>query len=112
MEKFVQAVFDHFELVLGEDHFFRVDDETFIYLGDGGDKITLLCPCFPVPHEHHALLALLALNCQSDIIYGVADDTVVARLMVDPEASVIDMVNHFNAFIIDILSAKKVFGLG
>jgi len=112
MEKLVQALFDHFELVIDEDNVFTMDEKTFVYLGDEGDKITLLCPCFPVPHEQHALIALLSLNCQGNIIYGVADDIVVARLAVDTEASVIDMVDHFDVFIKDIFSVRQCFGLG
>ncbi|WP_213993212.1 hypothetical protein [Sodalis sp. dw_96] len=109
MERFIQSVYDHFELLPDEDNVFKIDVDTFIYLGEQGDDITLLCPCFPVPHEQHALLALLTLNCQGDTLYGAAEDIVVARRAVYKEASAVDMAQHFNTFIVDISSAKKFF---
>ncbi|QWA12161.1 hypothetical protein GTU79_05190 [Sodalis ligni] len=109
MERFIQSVYDHFELLPDEDNVFNVDEDTFIYLGEQSDVITLLCPCFPVPHEQHSLMALLALNCQGDTIYGAEEGIVVARRVVDTEASAVDMAQHFNAFIGDIFSAKKFF---
>ncbi len=112
MERFVQAVYDHFELLPDEDNVITVDEYTFIFLGEQDDNLILLCPCFPLPREPHALIGLLELNCQGGIVYGVAEDTVVARTIIDPGSASIDMVNQFNAFITGILSARQFFGRG
>ncbi len=112
MERFVKAVYDHFELLPDEENVIRLDEDTFIFLDEQDDNIILLSPCFPLPREPNALKGLLELNCQGDIVYGVAEDTVMARRSIATGSDSIDMVNQLNAFITGILSARQFFGWG
>ncbi|XBS68971.1 hypothetical protein ABK905_20940 [Acerihabitans sp. KWT182] len=112
MECFIKAVYDHYELLPGEDNDFILADDTIIYLEEDAEKITLLCPCFPLPHEYHALLALLAYNCRGDTLFGVEEDIVVARRTIYADTVPADMAKQFGVFIADILSVKKDLGLG
>lgn len=110
MENFTQAIFEHFELYPDEDHTYIIDDETLIYSSCFNNSINLLCPCFPIPSGPSELMAILSLNCQSDIIFGATEDIIIARMKIDEQASTNEMADKFNIYIAQIHAAREHVG--
>ncbi|WP_413737247.1 hypothetical protein ACL2XP_03850 [Sodalis sp. RH21] len=110
MERFLQVLYDRFAIMPDEDNVVRMDTNTLVFLGEAGDKITLLCPCFPVPTDQMDLLELLSLNCRSEINYCAAEGIILAKLTLCPEESFEDMVHKFNFYLYEIAAAREAFG--
>lgn len=110
MNIFLELLSDRFELSYIDDDMICIDENTVIFYSDECEKITFLCPCFPVPDDHTAVVNLLQLNAQSDVNFCAADNIVLAKYMLHAEEAFEDLCAGFSFYIGEIFAARDKFG--
>lgn len=110
MNIFLELLSNRFELSTIDDEMICVDDNTVIFYSEQDEKITFLCPTFPIPIDQEKLVDLLVLNAQSDITFCVVEDIVLAKYVLHGNDAFDDLCEQFSFYVGEIFSARDAFG--
>ncbi len=110
MNIFLELLSDRFELATIDDEMICIDEHTVIFYSEQDEKITFLCPAFPVPVDQEKLVDLLMLNTQSDVTFCAAEDIILAKFVLHADDAFDDLCERFSFYVGEIFSARDYFG--